>query len=154
MAKKTRRSKSQVVVRKSTLQYVLIGVGALMLLAAGLVLLAPGALGGGTAASEVQLLAPDRYRAEFEGRDDVILLDVRTPEEFASGYIPGAINIPLDSLEERLSEIPTDKTVVVYCRSGNRSQPASRLLADAGYEVYNMGGIIDWDALGYPIETP
>lgn len=81
------------------------------------------------------------------------LIDVRTPQEFAGGHIKGALNIPVDELAQRLSRVPRDMPVVVYCRSGNRSATASRILRDAGYStVYDMGGIIAWQSAGYPIE--
>lgn len=81
------------------------------------------------------------------------MIDVRTPEEFNSGHIAGAINIPVQELSERLSEVPDDKEIVVYCRSGNRSATASDILTNGGYEgVYDMGGIIAWQQAGFPIE--
>jgi rhodanese-related sulfurtransferase len=80
------------------------------------------------------------------------LVDVRTSEEFSGGYIPGAININLQELQQKLSRIPTDKPVIVYCRSGNRSAFAANILKQAGYtEVYDLGGIIDWARQGLPI---
>jgi rhodanese-related sulfurtransferase len=81
------------------------------------------------------------------------LIDVRTPQEFAGGHLKGALNIPVDELSQYLSRVPRDMPVVVYCRSGNRSAVASRILRDAGYStVYDLGGIIAWQSAGYPIE--
>jgi phage shock protein E len=74
------------------------------------------------------------------------LVDVRMPDEFASGHVPGAVNIPLHELSSRLSEIgpPTTK-VVVYCRSGSRSASALKSLQRAGYaNVYDMGPASAW----------
>ncbi len=101
-----------------------------------------------------QLLAPRQYQEQFTTQNvEHVLLDVRTPAEFTSGHIPGAINISVQSLPDRLSEIPSDQPVVVYCRSGNRSAAAARILADAGYkEIYDLGGIIAWTAQGLPVE--
>ncbi|MCX7883164.1 MAG: CoA-disulfide reductase [Brevinematales bacterium] len=81
--------------------------------------------------------------------DGVFLLDVRTPQEFASGAIPGAVNIPVDHLRERLSEIPRNKKIFVYCRVGLRGYIASRILVQAGWkEVYNLsGGYLTYSAV-------
>ncbi len=76
----------------------------------------------------------------------VRLLDVRTPEEFKSGHIPGSVNLPLDKIGRIESLIP-DKTarIFVYCHSGARSQMACRILSQLGYEnVTNIGGIVSW----------
>jgi rhodanese-related sulfurtransferase len=73
------------------------------------------------------------------------LLDVRTPGEFAEGHLPGALNIPVQSLSSRLGEVPKDKPVVVYCRSGQRSGSAKRLLKDAGFgDVHDLGAMSRW----------
>lgn len=74
-------------------------------------------------------------------RAGATLLDVRTPEEFAEGSVPDAVNIPVQVLDGRLSEIDDDAPVVVFCRSGGRSATATAKLAGAGYEVYDAGGI-------------
>jgi len=83
-----------------------------------------------------------------------MLLDVRTPEEYAEGHIAGATLIPVQVLAERLSEVPHDKQVYVYCHSGNRSARASKLLAEKGYtNIENIvGGIEAWKDAGYPVE--
>ncbi|MBR4020214.1 MAG: CoA-disulfide reductase [Firmicutes bacterium] len=70
----------------------------------------------------------------------VTLLDTRTPWEYAGGHIDGFVNIPVDELRERLSEIAADKPVYVICQSGLRSYIASRILENAGYEAYNFSG--------------
>lgn len=74
------------------------------------------------------------------------LLDVRSPGEFASGHVPGAINVPLDALERRLGEVgPKERTVVVYCASGARSAAAKRVLMSKGYaDVKNLGPMSAW----------
>jgi phage shock protein E len=92
--------------------------------------------------------------ASLRGQSDVVMLDVRTPEEYAQGHIPGVTLIPLDQVEARLAEIPKDKTVIVTCRSGNRSAQAAQLLREKGYEnVHNMlGGFAAWEKAGYPVE--
>ena len=74
-------------------------------------------------------------------KDDVTILDVRTPEEVAYGAVHGHINIPVDDLRERLGEVPKGKPVVVYCAVGVRAYIASRILMQAGYDkVYNLAG--------------
>ena len=76
-----------------------------------------------------------------------ILLDVRRTDEFEEGHIPGAINIPNESIgTEEIAELPDQKqTIYVYCRSGNRSKQASQKLVDLGYtNVIEFGGIIDY----------
>lgn len=98
-------------------------------------------------------IAPADYQAKFGANVDHVLLDVRTPQEFASGHIPGAINISIDELAGRLSEVPQDKPVVLYCRSGNRSNQAAQLLDRAGYtQIYDLGGIVNWVQQGYPVQ--
>lgn len=77
----------------------------------------------------------------------VLLLDVRTPEEYAAGHIPDSQLLPYDQLKTRTDELPADKTtpIIVYCRSGNRSAVAAQTLAGLGYtEIYDLGGIQDW----------
>ncbi len=70
-----------------------------------------------------------------------ILLDVREPDEFQLGSIPGAINIPLDKLRDRLAELPKDKTIYVFCQVGLRGYLASRILIQRGYKsVKNLSG--------------
>ncbi len=95
---------------------------------------------------------PQEYQSKFAGTAGHVLLDVRTPAEFNSGHIANAVNISVETLASRLNEVPKGMPIVVYCRSGNRSATAAQILADAGYrEVYDLGGIIDWQRLGFPI---
>jgi phage shock protein E len=74
------------------------------------------------------------------------LVDVRTPGEFIAGHIPGAINIPVQQLDARMSELqPKDAAVVVYCRSGHRSGNAARMLKSAGFAaVHDLGPMTRW----------
>ena len=83
----------------------------------------------------------------MDTRADIIILDVRTEKEFASGHIKGAILIPDYEIKLRAEkELPDKaKTILVYCRSGRRSKLASQNLAELGYtDVLEFGGIIDW----------
>ncbi|WP_250868037.1 rhodanese-like domain-containing protein [Methanococcoides seepicolus] len=77
---------------------------------------------------------------------------MRTESEFNSGHLEGAVNIEVSQLESRLDEVPADKAILVYCRTGVRSVRASKTLVNAGYtDVYNMqGGITAWMSAGYP----
>lgn len=102
----------------------------------------------------LQGLTPTNYQSQFIASNTAhFLVDVRTPEEFSSGHIRGAVNIPVESLADRLSEVPSDQPIVVYCRSGNRSAQASQILSENGYtQIYDMGGLNDWVAQGYPVE--
>lgn len=83
-----------------------------------------------------------------------LLLDVREPEEYAAGHIPGVQLIPMGTVPAHLSDIPTDKTVIVTCRSGNRSGQITDFLRRNGFtRVHNMqGGILAWQGAGYPVE--
>jgi len=94
--------------------------------------------------------------ARIVGNDDNLVLDVREPDEFKSGHLRGAKLIPLGSLAGKLSEIEKfkDKTVLVYCRSGNRSATAANILCRAGFsDVSNLaGGIIAWQSEHYPVK--
>jgi rhodanese-related sulfurtransferase len=83
------------------------------------------------------------------------ILDVRQPEEWAQFHIPGAILVPLGDLPARLNEVPRDKKVVVYCRTGVRSAQGRDILRHAGFpQVTSLdGGITQWQAQGQPIAT-
>ena len=82
------------------------------------------------------------------------LLDVREPDEWAAGHIPGATWIPLDDLDLRYDELDTGQQWVVYCHLGGRSAQAAYFLADMGLpQIVNMlGGIDAWERRGYPTE--
>lgn len=92
-------------------------------------------------------------------RQEVFILDVRTEGEYAAGHIKGSTllavqDIPKQELVEKLKEIPKDRKILVYCRSGARSAKASGILAENGFaRVYNMqGGITEWMNAGYEVE--
>ena len=78
---------------------------------------------------------------------DYIILDVRRPDEFASGHIPGAINVPNEDIgTAEIAELPNkSQLILVYCRSGRRSKEASEKLVKLGYtNIVEFGGILDW----------
>ncbi len=85
------------------------------------------------------------------------LLDVRTEGEYQAGHLANATLIPVQELEQRLADLPADKErpVLVYCRSGNRSVSASKILGQQGYKkVLNLkGGIQEWARQGLPVES-
>ena len=74
------------------------------------------------------------------------LIDVRSPTEFQSGHLPGAINIPVNQMDARIAEIPSGRPVVLYCASGMRSEAAAGKLRRAGRtEVFNLGAMSRWN---------
>ena len=85
---------------------------------------------------------------EMMDTQEVVILDVREQDEFDAGHIPGAVLLPVGTIAEDTAAAvidDLDTTVLVYCRSGNRSKTASQALADLGYtNVYEFGGINDW----------
>ncbi|SET64483.1 Rhodanese-related sulfurtransferase [Natronincola peptidivorans] len=94
-----------------------------------------------------QVIKPADAKTMLEQSKDVILLDVRTKEEHQEKHIGGSLLIPLSSLEkEAEKKLPNkEQTIIVYCRSGNRSKTAVNLLLSLGYKnVYDLGGINSW----------
>ena len=92
-------------------------------------------------------ISMDEAITMMEEESGYIILDVRTPEEFADKHIPGAVNIPNETIAtEEIPELPDkDQLILVYCRSGNRSKQASEKLADMGYtNIVEFGGINSW----------
>jgi phage shock protein E len=85
-----------------------------------------------------------------------LVVDVRTPEEFAAGHVPGAINIPFDQMPARATEIAAGKKsgVVLYCRSGRRAGIAAKTLAEQGFTRVDLleGDMPGWERDGYPVE--
>jgi queuine tRNA-ribosyltransferase len=87
--------------------------------------------------------------------DGAQLLDVRSDHEWDAGHIEGATHIDLPELPARVEEIDKDRTVVVYCRTGNRSDMAVAALADGGYDVAKMEeGLVGWSEAGLPLDPP
>lgn len=80
------------------------------------------------------------------GEKEYYLIDVRTAEEFESGYIPTAINIPYDVIAENLPTEDRDALIIVYCRSGARASRAKQTLEELGYtNIINFGAVADWE---------
>ena len=96
------------------------------------------------------------WRELAEKKDEVMLIDTRTPEEFSFGTIPGAVNIPLDEMRDRLSEILADKPVVLFCAVGLRGYLAQRILIGRGYRntANLIGGYKTYSTAVAPIPAP
>ncbi|MHB1315170.1 MAG: rhodanese-like domain-containing protein [Christensenellales bacterium] len=107
---------------------------------------------GEAVSSEAYRTISPKQAKEMIAKEGVLLVDVRTPEEYAEGHIPGSILLPSEEITKgNFASVLPDKEAVtiVYCRSGRRSAIAAAELAKAGYtNVYDLGGIIDW-----PYET-
>ena len=73
-------------------------------------------------------------------KEDAFLVDVRSPSEFASGSVKGAVNIPLDNLHQQLTKFKGKQHIVVFCRSGNRSSMAKNMLSQSGFQNVTNGG--------------
>jgi len=94
-------------------------------------------------------------KTDMDGGKVPLLIDVRTPAEFADGRVPGAKNMPLDQLDSKLAELEShkDQEIYVVCRSGARSARASSMLASKGFKPVNIeGGTLAWQAAGNPTE--
>jgi phage shock protein E len=112
------------------------------------------ALACSAAPSDVMEISQDDLLSDPSG---VFLLDVRTPNEFAAGHIPNAVNIPYDQLAGRLTEIEEfrDESVVVYCESGVRAGKATSVISGAGFsKIYHLDGDMSgWRQRDLPTET-
>ena len=105
--------------------------------------------------SVVQAITVDEAY-EFFNNEDYIFLDVRSQSEYGYCHIQGAVNIPVDELENRLDELEKDKTVIAYCSGAecSRSGMAAQILVNNGFnQVYDMigEGIDEWQEKGYPV---
>lgn len=96
------------------------------------------------------VLTPEQAKARMEENPNLILLDVRTQEEFEQGHIPGAVCLPNEMIAADMPFLfGKDAEILLYCRSGRRSADAAKKLRDMGFtNVFDFGGIIDW-----PYET-
>ncbi|WP_188206539.1 rhodanese-like domain-containing protein [Alkalibacillus aidingensis] len=94
---------------------------------------------------EVKEILPEELEKDLESEQKYVIVDVREDEEVATGIIPGAKHIALQTLPERLDELPKDQDYVMVCRSGRRSHNACLFLNEQGYNTYNLkGGMLDW----------
>jgi len=108
----------------------------------------PGTGDSGSATTpQYRTITPSAAKELMDSGQSFVLVDVRTQTEFDSGHIAGAILIPSTEIASRAaSELPDkNQTILVYCRSGNRSSAAAHTLVDMGYtNVFDLGGILDW----------
>lgn len=120
----------------------------LVLLFLVLVSLLTGCGAAGTSGESSYQQISQEEAKEMMDTQDVLILDVREQEEYDSGHIPDAMLLPVGTItEESAAEVIPDKdtTVLVYCRSGNRSKTAAKTLAELGYtNIYEFGGITTW----------
>ena len=98
------------------------------------------------------VLAVDPPAARQLLESGAFLLDVREDDEWAAGHAPEAVHVVMGTVPDRMGEIPDDRTVVCVCRVGGRSGAVASALADVGYDVRNLdGGMLAWEAAGYPV---
>jgi rhodanese-related sulfurtransferase len=144
-ASPTFSSRKQRKPHKRNMIWLWIGLGALAIIIAGILVFPP----KGT--PSVQITPAEAYAKLQQG---AFILDVRTQDEFNESHIKGSTLIPLDELQDRLDEVPKDKEIVVVCRSGRRSQLGASILQKAGFtQVSNMnGGLQAWVDANYPLE--
>jgi rhodanese-related sulfurtransferase len=112
---------------------------------------------GSTAEAVLETVSPADADAVLADDGDAVLLDIRTPEEYAEARISGSENIDFYDADfaAQLEQLDSDGTYVVYCRSDNRSGQAMGTFRDLGFiEVYEIdGGIVNWYESGYPVES-
>jgi len=115
-------------------------------------------LTAGTRFPEVTVTQARELIQKRAGNAGLVILDVRTPEEFAEGHISGAANVNLLGLdfESRLNALDRGKTYLVYCRTGNRSAKAIQTMERLGFRsAYHMvEGIVGWQKKGFPLSRP
>lgn len=111
---------------------------------------------GGEEAAPESSIQPSELAARISSESAPVILDVRTADEFASGHIPGAVNVPQDELAERLAalDLAPASEIVVHCERGRRAAAARSLLRESGYtNVRDLSGHMEaWRAGGYPLE--
>lgn len=99
-------------------------------------------------------ITPAAAQARLTAEGGACLLDVREPQEYAAGHVPGSTLIPLGQLANRIAELPRDRPILVICQSGSRSGLATQLLQRQGFgDVSNIqGGIMAWQRGGGPLQ--
>jgi hydroxyacylglutathione hydrolase len=110
----------------------------------------------GRAVKRIDLIDPDALAERMDSPDGILVLDVRDPDEYAEGHIPGSTHIPYGQLIDRLGELPRDRTIVTVCSGGKRSGLAASLLQREGFAgVIHVGhgGVGTWRDRGRPVEA-
>lgn len=104
----------------------------------------------------VSSITAEEVKRALENKADVIVVDVRTQEEYSKGHINGSILLPVDSVQEKIVSVIPDKNKIayVYCRSGARSKMAVQAMKKMDYtNTYHMqGGFLVWEQLGFPVK--
>ena len=120
----------------------------------GLVITLP-AIGDSKPPGEAESITPSQLKAQRDSGKAPVVIDVRTPEEFAAGHIPGAVNIPYDVVATRVSEIDAPNGVALYCMVGPRARKGETALLRAGYAsvLHLEGGLAAWQEAGLPVES-
>lgn len=118
----------------------------------------PAAAGGGGSSfgGAITTISAEEARVLVENRPDLVILDVRSPEEFAEGHLPGArlLDFNAGDFQAELPTLDPNGVYLLYCRSGNRSGQAAQLMGEAGFtEVYDAGALADWAAAGGEVVT-
>lgn len=119
-----------------------------LLLTLGIIIILVGCGSSVSKDSRYKTISNGELKSIIDKNENILIVDVRSPQEFEDGHIENAINIPNDTIEN--SEIKVlddkDKKIVLYCRSGSRSKEASQKLLDMGYKnIYDFGSINNWD---------
>ncbi len=100
--------------------------------------------------TDIVLISPAELN---EANQEILLIDVRTPEEYGSGHIENSINIDIssDNFKDKIAKLGTDQEVYVYCLKGGRSGKAAKMMRDMGFEkIYDLkGGILQWEKDGF-----
>ena len=112
-------------------------------------------LAAGSGVKDVTVEQAKQLIQERGGKPDFVVLDVRTPGEFAEGRLPGAVNVDIQAPDfgNRLGALDRGKGYLVYCRTGNRSMKAVQVMQRLGFRsVYHMAeGILRWQKMGFPM---
>ena len=110
-------------------------------------LMLTGCAGAGNQTNSYRQISMDEAGTMMERESGYIILDVRRPDEYATGHIPNAINVPNENIgTNEISQLPNkDQLIMVYCRSGRRSKEAAEKMVKLGYtNIVEFGGILDW----------
>ena len=104
--------------------------------------------------TSIPTVAVTDLAASLAARPDALVVDVREPDEYAAGHVPGAVSMPLSTVPVRHHELPRDRTVHLICQAGGRSAQAATWLAKQGYQVANVtGGPGAWVSQGNRVVT-
>jgi rhodanese-related sulfurtransferase len=109
---------------------------------------------GDSPPAQAPTITPTELQARRESGDAPVVIDVRSAAEFATGHIPGAVNIPFDEVAGRISEVEAPNGVALYCMVGPRARMGEAALLASGYEsvLHIEGGLAAWKADGLPVE--